>query len=567
MESEIKHVHDTGAYRYASDVLEEKLKTGKLIKKAAQRFMDDLKRDDILFDLVAARKIVNFSKLCYHWKGPKAGTPIILDPHQEFYFQQLFGWKYAESGLRRFRRSAKLIARKQGKTTEVAVQAKFHALIDEPNGPQIWIGATKKDQAKICLKDVANILKKSPALKSKFKTFWNQDLPTKISCPSTNGAIAVIGRDSDKEDGLDVSMAIIDEWHAHKDTGIRDILSSATGNRAQPLESIISTAGFNLHGPCYTKTRKIGIDILEGRKVDDQQLVIFYELDDFEAWEDEKEWICANPNIPYYAPALSTLQSEYTRAKNEKGSTEVNFKTKHLNIWTNSAEGWIEHETILGNNHGIQESELLGRECFCGLDLSAGKDLNAFALFFPDVRPGIHAAKLMFWVPEVKITEQQDEIDYALWEQEGVLKKFSGNVVEYEFIAHDMINEMSKYDVQVLGADPKYLYTGPIGYLRNAGYEEKIVPVGQGFNLTSATEQIETWTAGKQMDFLNNPLLTWNFSNVTLHVGISGHKYPSKGKSINKIDGVSALCTAVEEYLRLGAEPAIGSAGIIAIEW
>jgi hypothetical protein len=53
------------------------------------------------------------------------------------------------------------------------------------------------------------------------------------------------------------------------------------------------------------------------------------------------------------------------------------------------------------------------------------------------------------------------------------------------------------------------------------------------------------------------------FGNTTLHLkdmvaaegGLSGHRYPSKGRSNGRIDGVSALCTAVHEYLRLNAEP------------
>jgi phage terminase large subunit-like protein len=45
---------------------------------------------------------------------------------------------------------------------------------------------------------------------------------------------------------LNPSAAFIDEYHAHKDDTIREVLESAMGARDQPLVYIITTAGFNL---------------------------------------------------------------------------------------------------------------------------------------------------------------------------------------------------------------------------------------------------------------------------------------------------------------------------------
>ena len=123
----IKHVHDTGAFKYADGILSNgKYKVGKFVKQGCERFMNDLKRDDIYLDLEVARKVVNYPRLLKHWKGAKAGTPIILEPHQEFYFQQMFGWKRTDTELRRFTRSFKEIGRKNGKTTELAITGVYH---------------------------------------------------------------------------------------------------------------------------------------------------------------------------------------------------------------------------------------------------------------------------------------------------------------------------------------------------------------------------------------------------------------------------------------------------------
>ena len=547
MISEIKHPHDTGAYKYADMVTSGEIIAGKLVVKAAERFLKDLTRDDIYLDLERARKIVNFAGMCRHYKGSKAGQAIILEPHQEFYFQQLFGWINKETGLRRFRRSVKLVARKQYKTTELAIQANYHCLVDCPNGPQVYIAATKEDQARICLTDAMKITEKSEIGKF-FKWASNNGRATRGRVLANNGVLGTIGRDSNTSDGLDVSMSCIDEWHEHKNTSLRDILSSGMGNREEPLESIISTAGFNLLGPCYSVTRKNGIEILDGLIEDDSQLVLFYEMDEPEDWENQDKWIMPNPNLNHSKSAMPFLLSEYKNAKNEGGSTLVNFKTKLLNLWVDSPQTWIESEILRANAHGVSDEELIGKDCYVGLDLSAGKDLNAASFFFPDVRPGVHAVKMMYWIPRDKLDySSKDGQQYIRWNEQGLMRVFDNNVVVYEQIAMDILN--APYNIIKAGADPKYLYTGPVQFWNGTKIQEVLFPVAQGFSLSGATESVATWSGGRELDLMNNPVLLWNFSNVVLHKGVSGHIYPSKGKSLNKIDGVSALVTGCYLYL------------------
>ena len=561
----IKHIHDSGAYKYADMVLSGKIPVGLLLIDACNRFMNDLERDDLFFDLEVARKVVNYPKLLKHWKGAKVGLPIDLEPHQEFYFQQMFGWKRKETNLRRFTRSFKEIARKNGKTTELAIQGLFHCQIDLNSGPQFYVGATKEDQARITLLDAWNILPNKWITEGKFKKYGTGKYPNLIMYPENKGSLNTIGRDSKRSDGLDVSFAGIDEYHEHPDTSIRDILASAQGNRIEPIESIITTAGYNINGPCYRKSREVGIKILKGVVEDDNQLVIINEIDNWDEWEDEEQWICANPMMSSSQSLKKDLKDQFVRAKNEGGSTEVTFKTKHLNMWVNSPLTWIPHEVIKKNNHGVTEEELLGKECYGGLDLSAGTDLNAYILFFPNVRDGIHAVKSYFWIPEEKLGESK-EADYNAWKQ--YLGIFDGNNVEYHKIARTMLDSLEKYDIKSWGADP-YRLIGPAETIVNEGQGDLIMKVTQGKNLAVATDFVDVAASQKQFDFMDNPVMMWNFSNVRLGQTANGHRYPAKDKSQNKIDGVSALCTAIHEYLRIKADPPkeVGFVGVEMPEW
>ncbi|MGQ7075703.1 terminase large subunit domain-containing protein, partial [Escherichia sp. SP-MK2] len=44
---------------------------------------------------------------------------------------------------------------------------------------------------------------------------------------------------------------MVDEYHAHDTSEIYDVIDSGMGARENTLMFIITTAGFNMNGPCY----------------------------------------------------------------------------------------------------------------------------------------------------------------------------------------------------------------------------------------------------------------------------------------------------------------------------
>jgi len=50
---------------------------------------------------------------------------------------------------------------------------------------------------------------------------------------------------------MNISFAIVDEYHAAQDTIIRDAIKTSMGMRLNPHLMTITTAGFNLSSPCY----------------------------------------------------------------------------------------------------------------------------------------------------------------------------------------------------------------------------------------------------------------------------------------------------------------------------
>ena len=95
----------SGAETYARWVLDPKneRETGRLIKLAAQRFMNDLERTDIYFDEKEAVRMVDFCEeyLC-QWEGDWEGLPLKFELWQKFIFEQVYGWIRKDTGTRRF---------------------------------------------------------------------------------------------------------------------------------------------------------------------------------------------------------------------------------------------------------------------------------------------------------------------------------------------------------------------------------------------------------------------------------------------------------------------------------
>ena len=161
---------------YIDQVIGGTYPAGKLIVQAVERHLSDLEKQETdqfpyVVDYSKAERHIKFAELCRHWKGEKAGQRIVLEPHQHFLWAMLYGWRHAVTGRLRFHRYMKLVARKNYKTTEAALVALDHLLIDRPAGAQVYAGATKTEQAMIVVNDAGKIAQRTPELTEKFELF------------------------------------------------------------------------------------------------------------------------------------------------------------------------------------------------------------------------------------------------------------------------------------------------------------------------------------------------------------------------------------------------------------
>ena len=494
------------------------------------------------FDSGGAEKLFKFFSQLKHVEGPFAGEKIKLADFQKYGLWLLMGWKQ-KNGLRRFRKVYEEEARKQGKSIRVSGLGIYMLIADGEQGAQVYAAATKEDQAKIVFEYASQLIRTNSTLSKRLKIYHKS-----IVDRSTFSRFKVLGGDSKTQDGFNPSMAIIDEYHAHPDSSVLNVIESGMGARLQPLIYIITTAGFNKESACYN-LRNTSIEVLRGIKDDPRLLPIIHSLDDGDDWNDVSTWHKSNPNLrvtekingmAWADISLNFLKDRHKSAVNEGGIQEIDFKTKNLNIWCNVAKSWMPDEVWVKNTRELKKESLLGKKCYGGLDLAKGIDLNAFVLYFPDDK----AILPFFWIPNEKMHKNRDGVDYIRWANQEYIFEMEGGIMDYDRIGADIMGIIKEYDFKSLAYDTFLSHHGLIQKLTNEGIT--CMELRQGYlSLSTPTKELEKLITGAELEHFDNPVMRWMVGNVMLETDAAGNIKPHKGKSKNKIDGVAALVNAI----------------------
>lgn len=530
---------------YAQQVHSGDILTCEFVQLAVDRYYRDM--DNALdkgwyFDRKAAQRAISFIERLKHTKGQWAGLRFKLEPWQQFIIWNIFGWKMAD-GTRRFRYAYVEIARKNGKTALSAGIGLYMLFADGESRPEVYSAATVKDQARICFSDAVEIVKATD-LKNYLTPYRNS-----IVYELKGGMMKPLSSDYGTHDGLNPSCGIIDEFHAHKDSGMFDVIKSAFGARKQPLMFIITTAGFNKAGACYAYRDNV-IKILRGINEDDTLFGIIYTMDANEEWDNPQMWIKSNPNLgvslfPNY------LEDQVNDAKNRPEAVR-NVMTKNVNLWVDAEKTWILDDAWMKCVGTTEIEDLRGCECWGGLDLSNVSDITAFVLIFHENDK--FQLLPFFWIPEEKMLEKirKENINYDLWVKAGFVKVTSGNVLDYEFVKADILQIVEIYDLQSSAYD-RWNSSQTIIDLQNEGMECN--PFGQGYGSMSApSKEFEKLVLSEKIEHFGNPVLRWMLSSTLIKTDPAGNIKPDKEKSVQKIDGIVASIMALGEWMTAQAE-------------
>lgn len=443
---------------------------GEDARLAMKRHLNDLERSkgkefEYRFDVEKAQAVIDLANSLTIAEGD--GTEqFTCAGFQEFILGSLFGWVSKKNGKRRFTDSYVQVSRQQGKSVLNAIMGVKCSNFSNYNYGQIYCTATKSDQAKIVLKEIIKFINADPELKELFEI---KEYKSEIIGKITETVIKALGRDTGTIDGFRPYLGIVDEYHAHKDNQMYKLLKGGTRKLKESLVSVITTAGFNLNGPCY-ELYKYCRRVLRNIESNERQFIYIAQMDKEDDIWDQRNWIKCMPLTGKDKELMAIVADEARKAQSMGGAELRDFMTKTFNIWvTNIETAFVDlaEWELCGTERELNDfvADRKGVQVVVGFDLSSGGDLTSYTLEFPYEDENMDRRYYVYshsYMPKNRVQEHMDMEDnapYVIWEQQGLLTVTTaagGIKTDYKKIISDLHELVDKYelDVMAIGYDP-----------------------------------------------------------------------------------------------------------------
>jgi phage terminase large subunit-like protein len=502
----------------------------------------------VMFDEARANRAVKFYESLKHTKGRFFGQPFTLLPWQAQIVRDVYG-TVNERGYRQYKYVYLEVAKKNGKSEMVASAALYQTFADGERNGEVYGCAVDKQQASIVFDVAVDMIDQAPALKKRARL----NLSTKkITDKKTGTFYKVVSSEAYSKHGLNVSACVFDELHAQPNRDLWDVMTFGAGDaRTQPIWWIITTAGEDPDrvSICWEQ-HDYAKRILTGDITDPTWYPVIYGYDGDDIYN-ESNWELANPSLGTTI-AIESVREAAEKAK-QKPADERLFRWLRLNQWiTTKLTTWLPLDLFDATVGNWDRSELLGLDCYLGLDLSSTTDLTAANVTFPpqgkqlDWRTFWHA-----WIPKDSLEERvrKDHVPYDLWVKQGWVTVTGGNVVDYTKV-EEWILEIKKFHKIIELCADRAFATMLIQRLEQAGLT--CVDIPQTFiSMTNPLNETERLLREGKISHENSPVARWCFGNASVAKNGNGQiklVKEHKGKSVvrtRRIDLISAWADAM----------------------
>ncbi len=509
------------------------------VRKIYEKLVNDINHPTSkwTFDLRSANRPIEFIEtLCKHSKGEWMGKPIELELFQKAFISALFGF-VDEQGIRRYKETFFLVARKNGKSTLLSGIMLYMLIADGEGGAQIVSAATKREQSSIVFSEALNMVSQSPALKAHLKK-----RKTDLYFPLTFSTMTALASDSNTLDGLNLHLAVIDELHAIRDRNLYEVLKQGMSARRSPLMVMITTAGTvreNIYDDMYEYASKV----VDGTIQDDRFLPVLYELDNRNEWTDYRMWEKANPGLGRIKK-LEDIVEKVERAKaNAKDLPGI--LTKDFNIRDTRAGSWLTFDQV-NNEEVFTMADVRDSYAIGGVDLSSTTDLSCATLLV--MRPdGSKYVLQQYFLPEELVERRttEDKIPYDKWAERGLLTLSEGNKVNFTDVTQWFLRMMHENEIRPIwiGYDP-WNSTYWVQEMKEQGFQMEVVRQGAQ-TMSQPMKELAADLQAKNINYNNNPILKWCLTNTSVKVDDNDNIRPVKGQhQRQRVDGAVSLIIA-----------------------
>lgn len=525
---------------------------GYWIKKEIENLINDLKDPRFIYDTTEAHKRIRFQEtMCLQSKAPFYMKPVILMPWQKAFWESIYSFKMADTGLRRFTEGLLEIARKNGKSTMFAADGMTDLFIGE-GGISICTASNDDRQAKLIWSEIDGMRSR---LDPK-RTISRSNL-VQIKNYKKNIEVIRLSSKTQNKDGFNFKKVFLDESHDMQDDEIAEACWRAMSTHEEPLFLNCTTEGFVSEG-YLDKKKSYAKKVISGELDDIHFIAFLYEQDsEQEIWQDEKSWEKSNPSIRYGVKKIAKLKRDIETAKTNKAS-RMHLLTKDFNIKVGNAEAWLMREDYDYYQPVYDLEDFRGALILGAVDLSATTDLSSAKILLMKSDDKTKYVYSHYWIPESKLEASDDKAagaKYSEWAKQGILTIHDGNEIDISKIADWFYQLYKSYGLRPykIGYDERFAKTF-IDRCDEYGFETE--RIAQGYALSNAMKLVEADLKDQLINYNENDMDKWCLGNCSMEMDNTGQVRPIKinEQKSKRIDGALTFIMLFETLRRFRSD-------------
>jgi phage terminase large subunit-like protein len=450
--------------QYAKDVVAGKIIAGEFVRLACQRHLDDLKsgkKRGLHWDVEQAERAIRFFPAVLSiTEGAKEGEPFTLLPWHVFVVGSIFGWRTAE-GFIRFRFVWLETGKGQAKSPLMAAVGIYLSGFYGKKRAEVYMIGETKDTARVMFRDAVAMLRAPIPGKGgltleddRFVIRGTGDLAYKVEDPKSGSFMLPIAN-GDAVSGPKPILVAGDEIHEMKGNKAIEMWRAAVTKKHGDSIMMLGTNTPSADQQVGTDYSEFCQKVVRGDFNDDSVFAYIARVDEKDdPLEDESCWVKALPalGITY---SIENIRSLVVTAK-QQISTQLTTKRLYFGIPVGSAGFWTSQTAWNDSQGKVDEEKMKGRPCHLALDLSQKNDLTALSACWEGDTLEV---KSWYWTREFEVEERStaDAINYRELAAENLITITPGRVIDYTYIAAQIIDFCGKHNVVQMAIDSAHM--------------------------------------------------------------------------------------------------------------
>lgn len=546
---------------YKAEIESGKILVGQELYMELENLADDLLyNDDYYYDTDAARLRMDFMENCIKLtKSPFYGLPMRLMLWQKAFIEALYSFKMARElrdnnkVIDRFKKALLLVARKNTKSETCSALGNAEFIVGN-EGSDLVCSSNDDAQASIVY----------DAMDTMRKLYDPDDLDTKrnqrfiLNKATTTKVFKMSDRTRNKE-GRNIDWAILDEAHEMQTNVIAKSIEQSQSLKENPKFIIITTEGFVVDGYLDQELRTARAIIKgEDDSISAQRFLpwLYTQDSEQEIFQNPKSWQKSNPTIGIIK-RVDYLEEQVDLAKKSKAD-RIFVLSKDFNIKQGGAESWLNIEDYTYDaSYDLEQF----RGCYClgHVDLAETTDLCCCKALVMRPDDPVKYILTMYFIPQSKLDPENDDHNagarYKEWAREGYITICEGNDIDLTMCADWFFKLLKEHGIKLYkcGYDQRFAKDwlrrmDEYGWTKQYGDVEMVLQNAQTLN--NAILLVEADLKARLINYNENPVDRWCFSNSCLKVNDLRQAIVIKTENSKKIDGSVTLVSLYEMYRR-----------------